>query len=97
MTLILKQFRKDAKVPVITNNIRHPNQLPLMAETLGVDLNQAMKTDRIANFQRHFAAYRCSECAEKSACDAWLQTHSDGIAEAPDYCANKALLEGLRT
>lgn len=83
-------------MPVISNKIRHPRQLPFMAKALGVNLEEAVSVKRIANFQRHNIANRCSDCTEKSACDTWLATNGAGVAEAPDYCPNKALLEELQ-
>ena len=81
---------------VISNALRHPDQLPKMAKTLGVDLELAISTSKLANFQLHDIAFRCSECSEKSACDTWLAAHRDGAPEAPEYCLNKVPLESLR-
>ena len=81
---------------VISNALRHPDQLPKMSKTLGVDLEQAISASKLTNIQLHDIAFRCSECREKNACDTWLAAHRDGASEAPEYCLNKETLEGLR-
>ena len=81
---------------VITNQLRHPEQLPRMAEALNVDLVQAATDRKLDVIRRHDIAFKCSMCPEKNACDAWLDAHRDGAAKAPEYCLNKALLEDLR-
>lgn len=81
---------------VISNALRHPDQLPIMSKILGVDLEQSISTSKLTNFQLHDIAFRCSECREKNACDTWLAAHHEGATEAPEYCLNKDMLEGLR-
>ena len=83
-------------MPVITNTMRQPNELPQMAKTLGVDMSQAVTEHRIMNFQYHDAAHKCHVCAEKHGCNQWLENHTAGATEAPSYCGNKDLLEMLR-
>ncbi len=84
-------------MPVITNQICHPDQLPRMANTLNVDLAQAILNNKLEVFRHHDIAFKCGECLEKRACNAWLDAHPDGAQEAPDYCLNKVLLEELRS
>ena len=81
---------------VISNALRHPDQLPKMSKTLGVDFEQAISTGKLTNIQLHDIAFRCSDCREKNACDTWLAAHHEGSTEAPEYCLNKDMLEGLR-
>lgn len=83
-------------MPVITNRIRYPDQLPRMAKALNVDLAQTVLDCNFDLLRRHDMAFKCSECPEKSACEDWLNAHREGTAEAPDYCLNKILLEELR-
>ncbi|WP_366141056.1 DUF6455 family protein [uncultured Ruegeria sp.] len=83
-------------MPVITNSVRHTDQLPAMAKALDVSLDQAANEGKIHNFQRHNAAFRYSECSKKPACETWLAKNSARATNAPNYCRNKALLEALR-
>ncbi|WP_170766253.1 DUF6455 family protein [Ruegeria lacuscaerulensis] len=83
-------------MPVITNSMRQPDQLPVMAKALDVNLEQAVIDGKIHNFQRHDAAFRCQKCSEKPACETWLANNRVGAAKTPNYCRNKVLLEELR-
>lgn len=81
----------------IENFTFHSERLQEMAATLGVDLGQAVLTDKLDNFPFHDMVFRCSKCRALKACEHWLAAHESGAADAPDYCRNKHVLEGLQT
>ncbi len=74
----------------------HSERLQQMAATLGVDLGQAVLTDKLDTFPFQDMVYRCSKCHEVLACEHWLAAHESGAADAPDYCRNKYVLEALQ-
>jgi len=59
-----------------------------MAEKLGADVKgQGPQVYREA-------VVRCAQCVHPTECKSYLAQEA-GLKEAPDYCRNKALLEGL--
>jgi hypothetical protein len=80
----------------IQNFADHSEQVQKMANTLGVHLGHAILTDKLHNFPFYDIVFRCSKCSKKSACKAWLEEHSARVTDAPEYCRNKFLLEGLQ-
>ena len=77
---------------------RHAALVDSMADTVGVDLEQAMMEGRLTTDQLSDVVLTCTGCSEAEACARWLATQ-DGIAEdTPDYCRNTEtfhrLLEG---
>ena len=76
---------------VISNALRHPEQMPKMASALGVDLVRATADGRL-----HDMAYRCSTCTDRPACDAWLADNSGAAEAAPAFCRNKTRLDALK-
>lgn len=59
-----------------------------MAEKLGADVKgQGPQVYREA-------VVRCAQCVHPTECKSYLEQEA-GLKEAPDYCRNKALLEGL--
>ena len=81
---------------VISNALRHPEQMPKMARALGVDLVRATADGRLRPFERHDMAYRCNTCTDRPACDAWLADNSGAAEAAPAFCRNKTRLDALR-
>lgn len=80
----------------IQNFAVHSELLQKMSNTLGVDLGQAVLTDKLHNFPFEDMVYRCSKCDRVGDCEEWLAEHQSGASETPDYCRNKHLIEGLR-
>ena len=76
---------------------RHAGLFDRMAQSLGVDLEEAafrgeLRTDVVAD-----AVLRCAGCTNPEHCAEWLDQHPDGAATTPGYCRNRAELERLRS
>ncbi len=74
---------------------RHADLFGRMADTLGVDVVEAVGAGRVADTTLRSAVFSCMGCRETGACEHWLDAHSDGTHETPDYCRNKTLLDRL--
>lgn len=74
----------------------HLDLLGHMAETLGIDLNAAMRAGRLSPETYRAAALRCTGCDAPEACAHWQRDHRAGAAAAPDYCRNANLLAALK-
>jgi len=75
---------------------RHAALLDEMAQTLGIDLEEAairgdLRIDDISE-----AVLRCTGCPDPRHCRHWLQDHTEGATATPDYCSNAALFQQLR-
>ena len=81
---------------IIQDFVPHSERMQKMAETIGVDLGQAVLAGKLRNFPISDMVFRCSRCLEKTACEAWVGAHKTGATEVPDFCRNKILLEGLQ-
>lgn len=68
--------------------LTHVRLMTRMARTTGSDL------DVLNDAQWSAALKRCCGCAQPGACSSWLAQHSQGADQAPDYCANAALMSG---
>ncbi len=67
---------------------RNP-EMTRMAHTLGLDR-------LLAGEERREADTRCSGCEKREICHDWLDLADiRGAADAPDFCANKALFAEL--
>lgn len=67
-----------------------------MAETVEVDLAEALLTGDLDGETFRAARDRCSACAEAARCGAWIEAAADGAGETPQYCAHRALMARLR-
>ena len=75
---------------------RHAALMNRMADTVGVDLGDALIDGRLSGEGLRSAILRCTACDSPEACAHWLAGKSPGSAgEAPAYCRNRALLAGL--
>jgi GTP cyclohydrolase III len=77
---------------------RHAALMNRMAETLGVDLTQAIADGRMPAEAWREAVVRCTGCSDPEGCQHWLADHAadETPPEAPGYCRNRALMQSLR-
>lgn len=67
-----------------------------MARRHGVDLSEAMHQGILTRLDFAAMITRCRDCPGGPADCPEFQEDHDTATEAPDWCANKAVLEGLR-
>ncbi|MDF1618969.1 DUF6455 family protein [Pseudothioclava nitratireducens] len=81
---------------------RHAALMNRMAETLGVDLTEAMRRGQFSSEGWRDAVVSCASCDDPTACLHWLADHAaddpDAAPEcaAPDYCNNRFLMACLK-
>lgn len=77
---------------------RHAALVNRMAETLGIDMTEAMRESRLSSQEWRDTVMRCTNCADPEHCMTWLAERQETGAEAPpDYCENRPLMAELRT
>jgi len=74
----------------------HSELMENMAQTLGVDLSDALTQGRLAPSGLRDAMLACVCCTGADECPGWLAKHADGADHAPGYCRNGALFDRLR-
>lgn len=74
---------------------RHSALANRMADTVGADLVKASSTGAAPETALRSAIFSCMKCDQTEACKSWLNAHTDGAEQTPDYCRNKALLDRL--
>lgn len=67
-----------------------------MAQTLGVDFDEKLQRGELRPEDLRTAVQRCMGCEDPVGCAKWLDEHAGGADQTPDFCCNKARLEGLR-
>ena len=75
---------------------RHAALVDRMADTLGVDLAEAVQRGELPPSDLRRTVYNCLACRESDACGHWLDEHRSGSEVAPDYCRNDDLFRALR-
>lgn len=83
---------------------RHAALMNRMAQVLGVNLTEMMIRSQLSGEEWREAVVRCVGCTEPETCLHWLAIHPDtgpatGAAPsevAPEYCANREMMEELR-
>lgn len=76
---------------------RHAGLVGQMAETVRVDLGDALAFGALSGEEVRGAVLRCMACESNEICSHWLDAHAEtGADAAPDYCRNRALLERLQ-
>jgi hypothetical protein len=73
---------------------QHGALMNRMAETLGVDLDEAELRGALAPEQREEMLLACTGCADPTGCAHWLARTRNADA-APDYCRNGDVLGRL--
>ena len=74
----------------------HTNLFQTMADTVGVDLGEAVFRGQLPPEALRGAVLSCVSCKGAAACPGWLADHAGGADAAPEYCRNRRLLAGLR-
>jgi len=74
---------------------RHSSLMGRMADTVGADLADLATVSPRGDTAIRRAVVACMGCAEADTCETWLEEHSAGAAQTPDYCRNKAMLDRL--
>lgn len=82
---------------LLTRLDRHADLVGRMADTLGVDLVEAAQRGDIGEGSLRNAVHTCMGCTQPGACESWLDAHSQGASETPDFCRNKAMLDRMAT
>lgn len=67
----------------------HADLVDRMANTVGVDLEQAMMEGRMTMDQLGDAVLACTGCSAPDTCQKWLALQIDPVETAPDYCRNR--------
>lgn len=77
---------------------RHAALVSRMAETLGLDLTDALAHGVLTGEQWREAVLRCTGCDDPDACLSWMVARggAQAIAAAPQPCRNAALFDDLR-
>lgn len=65
-----------------------------MARIAGVNLPQAVIGGQLSRDQLATLVTRCELCPHSSQCELWL-AHSGAETRLPEFCPNKAAIEGL--
>ncbi|MBC6408195.1 MAG: hypothetical protein GDA40_08810 [Rhodobacteraceae bacterium] len=74
---------------------RHVDLVDRMADTLGVDLEEAALCGQVSSDEISDAVLRCTACSNPNHCDGWLASR-DTADDAPAYCRNRDLLRSLK-
>lgn len=80
---------------------RHAALVDRMAETLGVDLEEAVMRGQLAPDALPDMVLRCTSCANPECCEAWLDQQRAASAEAtraattPYFCRNAEAFDVL--
>lgn len=74
---------------------RHAGLVNKMAETLGVDLAEAVQRGELPPEELRRSVFNCMGCREADACEHWLEEHQTGSDVTPGYCRNDGLFRVL--
>ncbi len=75
----------------------HADLVDKMAETLGIDLEEAVLRGNMEFDEVSDAVLRCTGCSNPDHCAGWLAAHSsDQQDAAPGYCRNLDLFNRLK-
>ena len=74
---------------------RHAKLVDQMAETLGIDLEEAALRGDVAIDEISDAVLRCTACSNPDHCEGWLAGH-DKADSTPGYCRNADLMDRLK-
>ena len=75
----------------------HADLVDRMAQTVGVDLEQAVLDDTLRVDYISTAVLRCTDCGNADHCARWLDAHAGGTDKPVEYCRNIALFDRART
>ncbi|MEE9387702.1 MAG: DUF6455 family protein [Paracoccaceae bacterium] len=75
---------------------RHGALVDKMANTVGVDLDEAEQRGNLSGDQLRASVHKCLGCTNVTACEHWLDHHTNGANSPPDYCRNTGFFKGLQ-
>ena len=75
---------------------KHAELVNKMADTLGLDLAEAVQRGAMPPEDLRSSVFNCLGCKEVDDCEHWLEENSLGADVAPVYCRNDALFRALR-
>lgn len=74
---------------------RHARLMNRMAETVHVDLSDALARGRLSSQDLRNAVMACVGCEGGADCPEWLTQHAPGAADTPVYCRNRTLFHRI--
>jgi len=74
---------------------RHAALLDQMAETIGVDLQDAAIRGELRMGELGDAVLDCAQCARSGECISWMESSAKTASQPPEYCLNRAVLVRL--
>ena len=75
---------------------RHSDLMQRMADTVGVDMGDAILHGRLSGPDLRSAVVSCMACEGGAECGDWLDNHAAGAQTTPAYCRNQAMLMRLK-
>lgn len=75
---------------------QHAALVDRMADTLGVDLEEATLKGQITPDALCDVVLRCTGCTDPGGCRHWLDAHDAGADSTPDMCRNGDIFELLK-
>ena len=79
----------------VTKFTKHTRLVDRMANTLGIDLDEAILRGHVTPELAQDAVYTCVGCSKPDACEAWVNDHESGSETAPEFCRNNSLFSLL--
>ncbi|MEQ9695776.1 DUF6455 family protein [Shimia sp. SDUM112013] len=83
-------------MPDIAALKHHADLLDRAATRVGVDLQEAALSGRLAFDDIADSVLRCSKCALPEACQVWLSEPAEVGDTLPGYCANHEVITALQ-
>ena len=75
---------------------RHAALVDQMAETLGIDLEEAVLRGDLPIADISDAVLSCTTCSNPDTCEGWQKAHKNVATQAPDFCRNSEMFLRLR-
>lgn len=75
---------------------KHADLMDRMADTVGVDLEEAMLEGRMLMDDLSEAVFACTGCDRPGACGDWLAAQTAERDAPPGYCRNAGMFRRLR-
>jgi hypothetical protein len=82
---------------ILTRIDKHTDLFQRMADTVGVDLGEAVFRGQLPPQGLRAAVMSCMGCEGAMDCPGWLDDHAEGSDQTPAYCRNSRLLAQLKT